>query len=74
MNDRIRNSNPFVAELSDAQKKGVYVSVMMKGTFKYVSGKVEKVGDVLTKLKNDKGHVVIVNDDIRMLMTYESGE
>ena len=57
--------------MNNAKQKGYYVSIVMKGTYKLYSGSVEKVGDVLTKLKNDKGHIMVVNDDIRVMMTYE---
>lgn len=63
--------NPFVAELRTAKEKGLYVSVLMRGSYKYVSGNIDKVGDVMIKLKNGKGSVLLVVDDIRMIMTYE---
>ena len=63
--------SPFVAELQTAKEKGLYVSVLMRGSYKYVSGNIDKVGDIMVKLKNGKGHVLLVVDDIRMIMTYE---
>ena len=69
--NKVKTVNPFVSELQTAKEKGLYVSILMRGSYKYISGNIDKVGDVLVKLKNGKGNILIVIDDIRMVMTYE---
>lgn len=61
----------FDKELKDACAQGKYVSVLIKGTYKYMSGKVVLVKDDLLKLRNDKGDISIRMDEVRSFMTYE---
>ena len=67
-------ADPFTTELMSACKKGQYVSVLCKGTYKYMSGKVVVVKGTLLKLENDKGNIDIKLDEIRSLMTYDAKE
>ena len=74
MNDDRFGADPFTTELMSACQKGQYVSVLCKGTYKYMSGKVVVVKGTLLKLENDKGNIVIKLDEIRSLMTYDAKE
>ena len=72
MNDDRFGADPFITELMSACQKGQYVSVLCKGTYKYMSGKVVVVKGTLLKLENDKGNIDIKIDEIRSLMTYDA--
>ena len=72
MNDDRFGADPFITELMSACQKGQYVSVLCKGTYKYMSGKVVVVKSNLLKLENDKGNIDIKIDEIRSLMTYDA--
>ena len=74
MNDDRFGADPFTTELMSACQKGQYVSVLCKGTYKYMSGKVVVVKGNLLKLENDKGNIDIKLDEIRSLMTYDAKE
>ena len=74
MNDDRFGADPFTTELMSACQKGQYVSVLCKGTYKYMSGKVVVVKGTLLKLENDKGNIYIKIDEIRSLMTYDAKE